>query len=71
MESEFKVAVLCLFCHAPLEAEEGAVFESGELIMCKLCGELSDYDSVIEVAKEKAVEKVKLEVQASLKKLFK
>jgi len=69
--SEFKVAVLCLFCHAPLEVEEGTVFESGELIKCKLCGELSDYDSVIEVAKKKAVEKVKSQVEADLKKLFK
>lgn len=68
MDSEFKITALCLFCQAPLEADESAELESGDMIKCNSCGELNDYDSVIEVAKEKGVEKVKSEVEAELKK---
>lgn len=75
MDSEFKITVLCLFCQAPLQADENAEYESGDMIKCDSCGELNDYDSVIEVAKEKAIDKVKSQVEAELhkkmKKLFK
>lgn len=71
MDEEFKITALCLFCQTPLEAEDGAEFSSGDMIKCNACGESNDYDSVIEVAKEKGVEKVKTELEAELKKSFK
>ena len=71
MDNEFKITALCLFCQAPLQAKEGASFESGDMIKCELCGELNDYDSVVEVAKEKGVEKVKSQIEAELKKSLK
>lgn len=71
MDSEFKITVLCLFCQAPLQADENAEFESGDMIKCGSCGELNDYDSLIEVAKEKGIEKVKTQVEDELKKTMK
>ena len=71
MDSTFQITLLCLFCHSELQADENAEFESGDMIKCVSCGELNDYDSVIEVAKEKGIEKVKSQVEAELKKLFK
>jgi hypothetical protein len=71
MGSEFKITCLCLFCQAPLVSEEDAVFKSGDLIKCKLCGEGNDYDSVIKLAKEKGIEKVTSDLKANLKKTFK
>jgi len=71
MDKEFKITALCLFCQTPLQAEEGASFESGDMIKCASCGESNDYDSVIEVAKEKGIEKVKSQVEAELKKSLK
>jgi len=40
MDSEFKITVLCLFCQAPLQADENAEYESGDMIKCDSCGEL-------------------------------
>jgi phage FluMu protein Com len=71
MDEEFKITVRCLFCQAPLQAEEGADFSSGDMIKCQSCGELNDYDSVVDVAKEEGVEKVKTELENELKKSLK
>lgn len=71
MDSDFKITVLCLFCQAPLQAEESAEFESGDLIKCETCGELNDYDSLVEVAKEKGIEKVQTQIEAELEKTMK
>lgn len=71
MDSEFTITALCLFCQAPLHSEENAEFKSGDMIKCGSCGELNDYDSVIEVAKEKGIEKVKSQVEAELEKTMK
>ena len=70
MEENFTIEVLCLFCHSTLTADEDIEFESGDLIKCNSCGEMNDYDSVVEVAKEKAVEKVKTDVEEELSKTF-
>lgn len=71
MDSEFKITALCLFCQAALQVDENAEFNSGDMIKCDSCGELNDYDSVIEVAKEKGIEKVKSQVEAELEKTMK
>ena len=71
MDSEFKITALCLFCQAPLQDDENTDLKSGDMIKCDSCGELNDFDSVIEVAQEKGVEKVKLQVEAELNKTMK
>ena len=71
MDSEFKITALCLFCLAPLKAEQYVEFESGDLIKCNSCGELNNYDSVIEVAKDKGFQRIKSQVESKLKKTMK
>ncbi|MEB3310899.1 MAG: hypothetical protein VKJ02_11755 [Snowella sp.] len=71
MDNNFRITLLCLFCDSALQGDENAEFKSGDMIKCVSCGELNDYDSVIEVAKEKGIDKVKSQIEAELKKLFK
>jgi DNA-directed RNA polymerase subunit RPC12/RpoP len=70
-----KVALVCLFCNAPLQGTEEIKFSSGDLIRCTQCGEQNDFDSVLEVAKEKgmvqAENAIKEQLQKDLKNLFK
>lgn len=69
------IELRCLFCDAVLEGPEDAELNSGDLIECIACGEGNDYDSVLEVAKEKGVEQmtdeVKVQLEKKLKKMFK
>ena len=72
---DFNVTLLCLFCRAPLQGPEDAEYSSGDLIKCTKCNEENDYDSVLEVAKEKGISEVTKAVEDQLnktiKKLFK
>lgn len=61
------ITVVCLFCGADLKGPESANYSSGDLIKCQECGEHNDYDSVIEVAKEKGIAQVKQELEEYLK----
>ena len=61
------IALVCLFCGAELKGPENASYSSGDLIKCQGCGEHNDYDSVIEVAKEKGVAQVKHDLEDHLK----
>lgn len=65
------ISLKCLFCKSVLTAEEGSGFQSGDLIECNECHEMNDYDSVLEVAKEDGVERMKQEVNKSIKSQFK
>ena len=69
------VSLKCLFCGSALEGPEGAEYNSGDLIKCIKCGEENDYDSVLEVAKEDGLAKMKdvvqTQLQKELKELFK
>jgi hypothetical protein len=67
---EIKISLLCLFCNAPLEGENGKEFSSGDMIKCLQCNELNDYDSIIELAKEKGIKELEKHVQNDLKKRF-
>ncbi|MDH5573711.1 MAG: hypothetical protein OEY89_18240 [Gammaproteobacteria bacterium] len=75
MDENFTIEALCLFCNSVLSSEESAEFNSGDLIKCNNCGEMNDYGSVVEVAKEKGINKVKSEmekeIQKTMKNLFK
>ncbi|MCX4188351.1 hypothetical protein [Methylophaga sp. OBS4] len=64
------VEITCLFCDSPLTGEEDANFESGDMIECAECGESNDYDSVLEVAKEKGMTKMTEKVQTAIEKEF-
>lgn len=65
------VAFTCLFCEAELVGDSGVVYKSGDLIVCKNCNRDNDYDSLFEVAKERAIDTAKKEIYSSLKKSFK
>jgi hypothetical protein len=65
---QIKITLLCLFCGAPLEGPDDAEYSSGDLIKCNKCEELNDYDSVIEVAKEKGIKQMSEHVENHLKK---
>ena len=75
MDDEFVIEVLCLFCHKPLKENEAVMLNSGDLIKCESCGELNDYDSVINIAKEKGVneanKQIKKELDNMMNNLFK
>lgn len=71
MKENFTVALTCLFCDSDLKKEENQKFQSGDMIKCKNCGQENDYDSLIEIAKEKGTELVKSEVKNEIKKMFK
>lgn len=70
-DESFTIEVKCLFCGSTLQGPEDAEYKSGDLIECHNCGESSDYDSLIEVAKEKATDVVKDKLDETLSKTFK
>ena len=67
---ERKVTLICLFCGYSLQGLEDAEYASGDMIECCKCGESNDYDSVIEVAKEKGIAEVSEEIQHQLRREF-
>lgn len=67
---DFTVALTCLFCDAVLQGDNDLEF-TGDLIKCQNCGQENDYNSLIEAAKEKALEKAKHEIELSLKHILK
>lgn len=68
---EIKVTLACLFCGATLQGPEDAKYSSGDLIKCAQCSEQNDYDSVMEVAKEKGMKQLKEAVEDQLRNEFK
>ncbi len=67
---EQKVTLVCLFCGLPFQRPEDTEYASGDMIECSECGEFNDYDSVIEVAKEKGITELSKEVKHQLKEEF-
>jgi len=67
----FEVELVCLFCGSPLKGPVDAQYTSGDLIECNECHELNDYDSVLEVAKEKGIKQVKEKAQEHIQNEFK
>ncbi len=65
------ITLVCLFCRAELKGSEDASYSPGTLIKCKECGEENDYESVVEVAKEKGVAQIKQDLEDQLKNEFK
>lgn len=71
MESNYTITVTCLFCEAALKREKEKEFKSGDLIKCSECGEMNDYDAVLDIAKEKGIKVVKDEFEKEIKAKFK
>jgi len=74
-DKSFSINLKCLFCDCPLKGEPEVEFKSGDLLKCQECGELNDYDALIDVAsdegKELVTEYAKSEIEKMLKKAFK
>lgn len=68
---EIQITLLCLFCGSSLEGPDDAEYSSGDLVTCSKCGEQNDYDSVLEVAKEKGIEQIEDAVKNHFKNEFK
>ncbi|WP_444935332.1 hypothetical protein ACJJIW_12425 [Microbulbifer sp. JMSA004] len=71
MDKNQTIEVVCLFCDATLKVEEGKEYQSGDMIKCSECGDFNDYDSVLDIAKEKGFELAKKELEKELKLKFK
>lgn len=74
-DSKVTITLKCLFCDSPLKSTNEENPESGEMVRCFECGEMNDYDSVVEAAieegKKEVLEIAKNEIEQRLKKLFK
>lgn len=68
---DIRITLLCLFCYSELQADDEKEYKSGDMIKCQECGENNDYDSLIEVVKEKGIKILKNEVPKFLQKEFK
>ncbi len=71
MKETYTVTLLCVFCDAPLQDENGKEYQAGELIKCDSCGEDNDYGSVYEIAKDKGLQLVEEEVLKTINQAFK
>ena len=56
MVQSLSVDLLCLKCQEKLSGEKNRSYKSGDTVKCDACGELNDYDRLIEVAQQKVVE---------------
>ncbi|NMP04743.1 hypothetical protein HHE94_18740 [Pseudoalteromonas arctica] len=74
-DKQFTISLKCLFCDCELRGDSEVEFSSGDMLECKECGELNDYDALIDVAvdegKEFAAKYAKEEIEKMLKKTFK
>ncbi|MEI8620053.1 hypothetical protein P4S66_03820 [Pseudoalteromonas sp. B129b] len=72
---KFTISLKCLFCDSELQNDSEIEFSSGDMLECKECGELNDYDALVDVAvdegKELAEKYAKEEIEKMLKKTFK
>ena len=74
-DKEFRITVKCLFCGCDLKGDTERKYQSGDMLKCQECGELNDYDSLIEVAVEEGKASVgdyaNKEIAKMLKDIFK
>ena len=72
---KFTISLKCLFCDSELQNDSEIEFSSGDMLECKECGELNDYDALVDVAVDEGKELVekyaKEEIEKMLKKTFK
>ncbi|OYQ75964.1 hypothetical protein [Wohlfahrtiimonas chitiniclastica] len=72
MDKTLQISLKCLFCNQTLkgDVEQSYKLTSGDLITCSECGELNDYDSVLEIAKKTGIEQLKKNVLDDLRNSF-
>lgn len=74
-DKEFHITLKCLFCGCDLKDETEKKLQSGDMLKCQECGELNDYDSLMEVAVEEGKAAVadyaNKEIAKMLKGIFK
>ncbi len=74
-DKKFYIALKCLFCECDLKGDTEKTYQSGDMLKCQECGELNDYDSLIDVAVEEgkatAADYAKEEIEKMLKGIFK
>jgi len=74
-DKSFSISFKCIFCDCDLDGDTEQEFTSGNMIKCQECGELNDYDALIELAteegKEVVTEYTQSEIEKMLKKAFK
>jgi hypothetical protein len=74
-DSEFQISLKCLFCGCDLKGDTEKKPTSGDMLKCQDCGELNDYDSLLEIAIEEGkaleIKAIKDDLSKSLKGLFK
>jgi hypothetical protein len=72
---QFNISLKCLFCDCELQGNTEKEFSSGDMLECQECGELNDYDALIDVVadegKEIAAKYAKKEIEKMLKNAFK
>ncbi|KAF7765531.1 hypothetical protein PUND_a1227 [Pseudoalteromonas undina] len=72
---QFEISLKCLFCDCELQGDTEKEYSSGDMLECQECGELNDYDALIDVAadegREVAAKYVNEEIEKMLKKAFK
>jgi uncharacterized Zn finger protein len=70
---EEKIKMYCLFCKSEQFElpDENYQPSNGELIKCANCGKFNDYTSMLDVAKEKAMQIAKEEAETMLKEFSK
>jgi hypothetical protein len=64
---DFTIELKCLFCDQNLIGVEGKEYACGDLIACSNCNKKNLYDSLLEVAIEKAKEKMSHEILKEFK----
>ena len=74
-DKEFHITLKCLFCGCDLKGDTEKKYQSGDMLKCQECGELNDYDSLMDVAVEEgkasAIDYAKEEIAKMLKGIFK
>ena len=70
-----QVEVTCLFCDSPIRTSDTEEYKSGDVVKCEECGEGNDFDSLLDVAKERLFQKganaVNQQIESAMKNLFK
>lgn len=68
-----KFNLKCLFCGSTnfKLAHEGEFPKEGEMVECAECGRENDVSSLINLAKQEAIDKAKEELSQKLKNIFK
>ncbi len=74
-DKTFEINLKCLFCDCNLEGDTEKEYSSGDMLKCRACGELNDYDALMEVAidegKQVAGQYAKDEIVKMFKTAFK